>query len=183
MALYFNNCTVGHSYNYEFSIWNRSEFPVRFVINSTGPANAGLLSFTSYTSSEEMRHGTIEPAGYVRVRVTFTPRTLGDVHLGFTVCNLDSTWNKFTAWCVCAAKDHIFIFTYCYRHHHHHHHHHHFTHLLTCLPRVNAMVVAAVPMDLLIVDSFVDFGSCYTGQSYVKPVRIKNIHNQVAKSK
>jgi hypothetical protein len=82
----FDDCILGGTYFKDFSIWNRSEIDLYFVLtlisssssNTNNKSEDSWIKFTDYDTGEPLTSKPVTSYSPRRVRVTFKPKDVGD---------------------------------------------------------------------------------------------------------
>lgn len=96
VGLNFDDCVVGGTYFKDFTISNKSEIDLFWLLNTVDLNNANkddCLRFTDYDTGEVLDDKPIPSYSYRRVRVTFKPKEVGDFNYDLQVENVNDSRN------------------------------------------------------------------------------------------
>lgn len=95
-GIMFNDCVVGGTYFKDFTIWNKSEIDLYWVLN-TVDLNQGSqdswLKFSDYDTGEPLDGKPIAAYSHRRIRVTFKPRDVGEFNYDLQLENANDAAN------------------------------------------------------------------------------------------
>ncbi|CAJ0650018.1 4891_t:CDS:10 [Entrophospora sp. SA101] len=77
----FDDCVNGGTYFKDFTIWNRSEIELYWLLNTVDLTNSkseDMLKFTDYDTGEPLDSKPIPSYSHRRIRVTFRPKEIGE---------------------------------------------------------------------------------------------------------
>ncbi|KAL7750535.1 hypothetical protein RI367_003871 [Sorochytrium milnesiophthora] len=97
----FEDCVVGGTYFKDFTVWNRSEIDLYWVLNAVDLSTNSVgsddgLRFTDYETSEPLSDISSKPIpgfSYRRIRVTFKPRSTGEFNYDVQLENANDAAN------------------------------------------------------------------------------------------
>ncbi|KAJ3219397.1 hypothetical protein HK099_004728, partial [Clydaea vesicula] len=97
----FDDCIVGGTYYKDFTVWNRSEIDLYWLLNTvdlTNKVSKNLLKFSDYDTGEPF-DGTAPVPAYSprRIRVTFKPTDIGEFNYDLQVENINDSNNTISA--------------------------------------------------------------------------------------
>ena len=77
--LYFDECLPGNTYIKDFTVWNRSEIPLWFRVQSSAP-NFSVIDCTLFDTNERISADGCRVAnyGHCHIRVTFKAQDVGE---------------------------------------------------------------------------------------------------------
>lgn len=96
VGLNFDDCVVGGTYFKDFTISNKSEIDLFWLLNTVDLNNTGkddCLRFTDYDTGEVLDNKPIPIYSYRRVRVTFKPKEVGEFNYDLQVENINDSRN------------------------------------------------------------------------------------------
>ncbi|KAJ3395154.1 hypothetical protein HDU84_002728 [Entophlyctis sp. JEL0112] len=144
-GIFFDGCVVGGTYFKDFSIWNKSEIDLYWMLNTidlSSRQNNSWLSFSDYDTAEPLDFSRPIPSySQRRIRVTFKPTEAGEFSYDLQLenCN-DSAGNTVQA-----------------------------------LVTADVRTAPAKEILQILDKGVVDFGDCYTGCQYKQQITIKNL--------
>ncbi|KAI8903993.1 hypothetical protein EDD86DRAFT_213630 [Gorgonomyces haynaldii] len=77
-GIIFDDCVVGQTYFRDFTIWNRSEIDLHWVLNEADLLSRKWLEFSDYDSGGPLDFAPIPAYSPKRIRITFKPKEPGD---------------------------------------------------------------------------------------------------------
>ncbi|CAG8445677.1 3690_t:CDS:10 [Ambispora leptoticha] len=92
----FYDCVVGGTYFKDFTIWNRSEIELYWLINTVDLSNSECedsLKFTDYDTGELLDAKPIPSYSHRRIRVTFRPKEIGEFNYDLQLENSNDPSN------------------------------------------------------------------------------------------
>ncbi|KAH7052805.1 hypothetical protein BKA57DRAFT_391544, partial [Linnemannia elongata] len=92
----FEDCAANQEYVKDFTIWNRSEIPLYWQLNTVDVSSASRenwLRFVDYEDSYAVQSKPIPSYGYRRIRVIFRPKENGDFLFDLLLENLNDASN------------------------------------------------------------------------------------------
>ena len=92
----FDGCVLGKTYFRDFTVWNRAEIPLSFIVAARSRPHKALFTFTYSESGEPLEELTIPGFANVRVRVTYRPASVGEQRHEAIVSNINDPTNAFT---------------------------------------------------------------------------------------
>ncbi|KAI8577331.1 hypothetical protein K450DRAFT_252656 [Umbelopsis ramanniana AG] len=96
VGLNFDDCVVGGTYFKDFTISNKSEIDLFWLLNTVDINNANKddsLRFTDYDTGEVLDNKPIPSYSHRRVRVTFKPKEVGEFNYDLQVENVNDSRN------------------------------------------------------------------------------------------
>ncbi|RKO93087.1 hypothetical protein BDK51DRAFT_24729, partial [Blyttiomyces helicus] len=99
-GIIFDDCVVGGTYFKDFTIWNRSEIDLYWVLNTVDLSNRQdntWLKFSDYDTGEPLDGKLIPSYSPRRIRVTFRPREVGEFNYDLQVENGNDSANTVQA--------------------------------------------------------------------------------------
>ncbi|KAJ3141440.1 hypothetical protein HK100_006657, partial [Physocladia obscura] len=141
----FDGCVVGGTYFKDFSIWNKSEIDLYWVLNTidlSNRQNNSWLTFSDYDTAEPLDFSRPIPSySQRRIRVTFKPTEAGEFNYDLQLENSnDSAGNTVQALVTADVKS---------------------------APTEELLRIGN--------NGVIDFGDCYTGSLYKQRISIKNL--------
>ncbi|KAJ3089439.1 hypothetical protein HK102_006398 [Quaeritorhiza haematococci] len=104
-GLIFDDCVVGGTYFKDFTIWNRSEIDLYWILNTMDLKASGAsggrggnsddcrIKFSDYDTGEPLDGSPIPAFSHRRIRVTFRPVEVGDFNYDVLLENANDTSN------------------------------------------------------------------------------------------
>lgn len=95
-GLNFEDCVVGGTYFKDFTIWNRSEIGLFFVLNTidlSNQKNSGQLVFCDYDTGEVLDQNHIPAYSPLRIRIIFKPTEVGEFDYNLQIENANDSSN------------------------------------------------------------------------------------------
>ncbi|GES89175.1 hypothetical protein GLOIN_2v1769365 [Rhizophagus clarus] len=92
----FDDCVNGGTYFKDFTIWNRSEIELYWLLNTVDLSNSeheDWLKFTDYDTGELLDDKPIPSYSHRRIRVTFKPREIGEFNYDLQIENANDSSN------------------------------------------------------------------------------------------
>ncbi|KAI9139015.1 hypothetical protein BKA69DRAFT_705580 [Paraphysoderma sedebokerense] len=92
----FDDCVVGGTYFKDFTIWNRSEIDLFWLLNTVDLSNSQheeWLRFTDYDTGEPIDLKPIPSYSHRRIRVTFKPKEVGEFNYDLQLENANDSSN------------------------------------------------------------------------------------------
>ncbi|CAG8447057.1 5601_t:CDS:2 [Ambispora gerdemannii] len=92
----FYDCVTGGTYFKDFTIWNRSEIELYWLINTVDLSNSKCedsLKFTDYDTGELLDAKPIPSYTHRRIRVTFRPKEIGEFNYDLQLENANDPSN------------------------------------------------------------------------------------------
>ncbi|RIA92609.1 hypothetical protein C1645_820444 [Glomus cerebriforme] len=92
----FDDCVNGGTYFKDFTIWNRSEIELYWLLNTVDLSNferEDWLKFTDYDTGELLDDKPIPSYSHRRIRVTFKPREIGEFNYDLQIENANDPSN------------------------------------------------------------------------------------------
>ncbi|RUS31123.1 hypothetical protein BC938DRAFT_478418 [Jimgerdemannia flammicorona] len=92
----FDDCVIGGTYFKDFTIWNRSEIELYWLLNTVDLSNTqheDWLRFTDYDTGELLNSQPISSYSHRRVRVTFKPKEIGEFNYDLQMENANDASN------------------------------------------------------------------------------------------
>ena len=92
----FEDCVVGGTYYKDFTIWNRSEIDLYWILNIFDLANKNtrnILIFSDYDSGEPFDASPIHAYSPKRIRITFKPTEVGEFNYDLQLENINDSEN------------------------------------------------------------------------------------------
>ncbi|GAB5587420.1 hypothetical protein Unana1_02320 [Umbelopsis nana] len=96
VGLNFDDCVVGGTYFKDFTISNKSEIDLFWLLNTVDLTNTNkndCLRFTDYDTGEVLDNKPIPSYSHRRVRVTFKPKEVGEFNYDLQVENVNDSRN------------------------------------------------------------------------------------------
>jgi hypothetical protein len=95
-GLNFEDCVVGGTYFKDFTIWNRSEIELFFVLNTIDLSNqnkSGQLVFCNYDTGEVLDQNHVPAYSPLRIRIIFKPTGIGEFDYTLQIENSNDSSN------------------------------------------------------------------------------------------
>ncbi|KAJ3364071.1 hypothetical protein HDU91_002756, partial [Kappamyces sp. JEL0680] len=95
-GLIFDDCIIGGTYFKDFTVNNRSEIELFWILNTVDLSNQGernSLRFTDYDSGELLDFAPIPAYSPKRIRVAFKPKNLGEFNYDLQIENQNDSGN------------------------------------------------------------------------------------------
>jgi hypothetical protein len=95
-GLIFDDCVVGGTYFKDFTIYNRSEIELFWILNTMDLSNQGdksCLKFSDYETGESLSFDPIPPYSPKRIRITFKPLEVGEFNYDLQIENQNDSSN------------------------------------------------------------------------------------------
>jgi hypothetical protein len=95
-GLIFDDCVVGGTYFKDFTVHNRSEIDLFWILNTVDLSNKGdksWLRFTDYETGEELDFAPIPSYSPKRIRITFKPPEVGEFDYDLQIENQNDSSN------------------------------------------------------------------------------------------
>ncbi|CAG8544148.1 2498_t:CDS:2, partial [Funneliformis caledonium] len=92
----FDDCVNGGTYFKDFTIWNRSEIELYWLLNTVDLSNSereDWLKFTDYDTGELLDDKPIPSYSHRRIRVTFKPKEIGEFSYDLQLENANDSAN------------------------------------------------------------------------------------------
>ncbi|KAJ3031347.1 hypothetical protein HK097_005468, partial [Rhizophlyctis rosea] len=101
-GIIFDDCIVNETYYKDFTVWNRSEIDLYWVLNTVDLSNrqdSSWLKFTDQDTGEVLddHSSPILAYSHRRVRITFRPREVGEVNYDLQLENANDSGNTVQA--------------------------------------------------------------------------------------
>ncbi|KAJ3043675.1 hypothetical protein HDV00_004448 [Rhizophlyctis rosea] len=99
-GIIFDDCVVGETYYKDFTVWNRSEIDLFWVLNTVDLSNrqdSSWLKFTDQDTGEALDGSPIPAYSHRRIRITFRPREVGEVNYDLQLENANDSANTVQA--------------------------------------------------------------------------------------
>lgn len=88
----FDDCIMGETYSQDFILKNKSDIDLYWKLN-TVDLPEGWLHFMNVDTTELIDHGPIEGGSHMRIRITFTPKEVGEFSYDLQLENLNDARN------------------------------------------------------------------------------------------
>ena len=95
-GLNFEDCVVGGTYFKDFTIWNRSEIELFFVLNTidlSNQKNSSQLVFCDYDTGEVLDQNHVPAYSPLRIRIIFKPTEVGEFDYNLQIENASDSSN------------------------------------------------------------------------------------------
>ncbi|CAG8447699.1 8569_t:CDS:10 [Diversispora eburnea] len=92
----FDDCVIGGTYFKDFTIWNRSEIELYWLINTVDLSYSereGWLKFTDYDTGESLDNKPIPSYSHRRIRITFRSKEIGEFNYDLQLENANDPEN------------------------------------------------------------------------------------------
>ncbi|ORX51768.1 hypothetical protein BCR36DRAFT_582810 [Piromyces finnis] len=92
----FDDCVLGGTYFKDFTLWNRSEIDLYWIMNITdtlGNSHVNWLTFYNYDTGEELDCKPLSAFAHLRIRVKFRPQEIGEFSYDFQIENANDMNN------------------------------------------------------------------------------------------
>ncbi|CAG8579491.1 12936_t:CDS:2, partial [Acaulospora morrowiae] len=92
----FDDCVIGGIYFKDFTIWNRSEIELYWLLNTVNlsyPEHEGWIKFTDCDTGELLDNKPIPSYSHRRIRVTFRPKEVGEFNHDLQLENANDSEN------------------------------------------------------------------------------------------
>ncbi|OUM65110.1 hypothetical protein PIROE2DRAFT_7914 [Piromyces sp. E2] len=92
----FDDCVLGGTYFKDFTLWNRSEIDLYWIMNITdtlGSSHVNWLTFYNYDTGEELDCKPLSAFAHLRIRVQFRPQEIGEFSYDFQIENANDMSN------------------------------------------------------------------------------------------
>jgi len=92
----FDDCVLGGTYFKDFTLWNRSEIDLYWIMNITdtlGNSHVNWLTFYNYDTGEELDCKPLSAFAHLRIRVQFRPQEIGEFSYDFQIENANDMSN------------------------------------------------------------------------------------------
>jgi len=92
----FDDCVLGGTYFKDFTLWNRSEIDLYWIMNITdtlGNSHVNWLKFYNYDTGEELDCKPLSAFAHLRIRVQFRPQEIGEFSYDFQIENANDMNN------------------------------------------------------------------------------------------
>ncbi|KAJ3290798.1 hypothetical protein HK104_006518 [Borealophlyctis nickersoniae] len=99
-GIIFDDCIVGGTYFKDFTVWNRSEIDLYWVLNTVDLSNRqdnSWLKFSDHDTGEPLDGKPIPSYSHRRIRVTFRPRDVGEFNYDLQLENANDSANTIQA--------------------------------------------------------------------------------------
>lgn len=92
-GLNFDDCVLGETYVKDFTIQNRSEIELHWLLNTTDIANLDWLQFMDADTGLPLSHSPIPSFSSKQVRLLFLPKEVGEYNYDLQVENINDSRN------------------------------------------------------------------------------------------
>ena len=96
-GIIFDDCVVNSSFFKDFTIWNRSEIELFWILNtvdlSDQDEDKSWLKFTDYDTGEPLDYAPIPAFSHRRIRVFFRPKSVGEFNYDLQIENQNDSSN------------------------------------------------------------------------------------------
>ncbi|RHZ71084.1 hypothetical protein Glove_262g53 [Diversispora epigaea] len=92
----FDDCVIGGTYFKDFTIWNRSEIELYWLLNTVDLSYSereGWLKFTDYNTGELLDNKPIPSYSHRRIRITFRSKEIGEFNYDLQLENANDPEN------------------------------------------------------------------------------------------
>ncbi|ORY06684.1 hypothetical protein LY90DRAFT_678342 [Neocallimastix californiae] len=92
----FDDCVLGGTYFKDFTLWNRSEIDLYWIMSITdtlGNSHVNWLKFFNYDTGEELDCKPLSAFAHLRIRVQFCPQEIGEFSYDFQIENANDMSN------------------------------------------------------------------------------------------
>jgi len=92
----FDDCVLGGTYFKDFTLWNRSEIDLYWIMNisdTLGNSHVNWLKFFNYDTGEELDCKPLSAFAHLRIRVQFRPQEIGEFSYDFQIENANNMSN------------------------------------------------------------------------------------------
>ncbi|KND01233.1 uncharacterized protein SPPG_04324 [Spizellomyces punctatus DAOM BR117] len=99
-GLMFDDCVVGGTYFKDFTVWNRSEIDLYWILNTVDLSNRQdntWLKLSDYDTGEPLDGKPIPSYSPRRIRITFRPREVGEFNYDLQLENANDSGNTVQA--------------------------------------------------------------------------------------